>query len=138
MAKDTQNTVPANNMEAEMIDGKQVVTQDQFLDMKIDEAVKARMLLMSVNKIELGCAIGEKKVRQGGIKNAETGERWPDSYNVEVVFEGGRFPVRVDETQFHLLRDDGTRYIAKGRLASKVNENGFSMPDVKITSIENF
>lgn len=139
MAKYTP-TQTNDNAGVEEVGGKTVVTHDNFLDAKIDDAVSAKIKMMNLNTVSLGCSILEKKVGKGKAKKDaqgnETGDFWPDSYSVEISFEGGKFGVRVDEPTFHLLQTDGTRYIAKGILESKVNEYGFHQPNAKITSFE--
>lgn len=125
---------------ANNVDGKQVVTHDEFLDLKIDEAVKARMSAMTMNSLSIGCSITDKKIIPGKEKldkdKNPTGQYWDDSYSVELSFEGGKFGVRVDAPTFQLLEVGSARYLAKGTIETKVNEFGFSMPNVKITSFD--
>jgi hypothetical protein len=122
------------------INGNPVVTHDEYLNMKIDDAINAKIKLMNINKIELGCSILDKRVVAGRPKKdsngVETGEYWSDSYIVDLSFEGGKFSVRVDESTFNLLETDGTRYIAKGVIESRVNDFGYFSPGVKINSFE--
>lgn len=141
MAPKTQNPNENNSEKSlEEVNGKTVVTHDELLSLKIDDAISAKIKMMNLNKIELGCSITDKKVIAGKAKKDpqgnETGDFWPDSYSVELSFEGGKFGVRVDEPTFHLLQSDGTRYIAKGVMEAKANEYGFSMPNAKIHSFE--
>ncbi len=138
--KVNQNELPAQDEAANNIEGKTVVTHDEFLKLQIDDAVKARMSAMNLNKIELGCSVVDKKVIPGKEKldkdKNPTGQYWDDGYSVDISFEGGKFGVRVDSATFALLEIGGARYLAKGYLETKVNEFGFSMPSVKIHSFE--
>lgn len=120
------------------IGGKPVVTHDDFLDLRIDEAVASRLRSMTLNEVNLGCSISDKRISPGKPKKDaqgnETGEFWADSYTVELSFEGGKFTTRVDAPTYASLEQGGVRYIARGVLESKVNEHGFSVPSAKIFS----
>lgn len=122
------------------IDGNPVVTHDEYLGLKIDDAISAKLKLIHINKVTLGCTIVEKKYIPKKPKKDDdgnlTGDFWDEKYGVELGFEGGRFFVRVDEPTYHSLEADGTRYIAKGFVESRVAESGFMMPSLRINSFE--
>lgn len=139
MSKDKNNTFPPSDNEfVSEVGGKAVVTHDEFLNLKIDEAVASKLRSMTLNEVNVGCSITDKRTLPGKPKKDaqgnETGEFWADSYTVELSFEGGRFTTRVDASTFATLEMGGVRYTAKGALESKVNEYGFSVPSVKILS----
>ncbi|GEM_PF-3021358 len=139
MSKEKNNGLSPNDDEpASEIGGKQVVTHDAFLDLQIDKAVAAKLRSMTLNEVNVGCSITDKRTSSGKPKKDsqgnETGEFWADSYTVELSFEGGRFTTRVDAPTYASLEMGGVRYTAKGALESKVNEYGFSVPSVKILS----
>ncbi len=116
------------------------VTHDEYVALDVKSAVAAALRQMNVNEVVLGCSILEKRIIEGKEKKDSqgnpTGEKWPDGYSVELSFEGGKFGVRVDKMTFNLLEIGSSRYLAKGVLETKVNEYGFSVPGVKITSFE--
>lgn len=138
-----KKTQPQNGQQnldsAPEIGGKTVVTQDEFLKLEIQKAVDERLKSMTMNAVFIGCTVTDKRQNKGGPKKdsngMETGDFWPDKYNVEISFEGGKFPVRVDESTYFSL-EIGSRYLAKGAMESKINEHGFSVPSAKITTFE--
>ena len=117
-----------------------VVTHDSFIDSKIQDIVREQLKAINQNVVYLGCTISSKDVKPGKFKKdssgADTSERWPDTYTVDIQFQGGGFSVRVDPMQYALLEADGTHYLAKGVVSSKTNDYGYHVADMKILSFE--
>lgn len=117
-----------------------VATHDEFTDSKIQDIVREQLKAINQNVVYLGCTISSKDVKPGKNKKDASGnelpERWPDTYTVDIQFQGGGFSVRVDSMQYALLEADGTHYLAKGVVSSKTNDYGYHVADMKIVSFE--
>lgn len=117
-----------------------VVTHDAFTDSRIQSIVREQLKAINQNVVYLGCTISSKDVKPGKNKKDASGnelpERWPDTYTVDIQFQGGGFSVRVDSMQYALLESDGTHYLAKGVVSSKTNDYGYHVADMKIVSFE--
>ena len=72
-AKNQTPNATENETPKQEVDGKTVVTQDEFLNLKIDDAISAKIKLMNLNKIELGCSVVDKKVNPGKAKKDAQG-----------------------------------------------------------------
>jgi hypothetical protein len=113
-----------------------VITQDE-LNYRVQQAIEAKFKILNTNEIQLACTIRDKKVVDGKPKLDSDGNvtgKWDDSYNVELVFQGGSFSVLVDRMNYELLEANGSHYLASGYVTSKANEYGRMMPLVKISS----
>ena len=96
-----KQTVETNEELLNEVGGKPVVTHDEYLQTKIDEAINAKLRLMRENTFTLAATVTDIKVREGAEKKDKdgipTGERWPDSFYVDFSFQGGTFTERLNE-----------------------------------------
>ena len=69
-----------------------VVTHDSFIDSKIQDIVREQLKAINQNVVYLGCTISSKDVKSGKNKKDSNGnelpEKWPDTYTVEIQFQG--------------------------------------------------
>ena len=79
-----------------------------------------------INEVKLGGTIDNLSIREGGIKNEDTGERWSDSYYVDFSYKGGKMSVRVTASVYQDL-EVGKTYQYIGRVTMK-NPKGEGQP----------
>jgi hypothetical protein len=138
-ANNTTATPSTNEAPLKVIDGKEVMTQDGYLEARIQEAIKAgiqeQTKLTSKNSAVLSFTVSNKKSSPGKPKldkqGNETGGFWDDSYSVDACFQGGSIPIRCNATDYAFLQEDGTSYDCHFKIASKENDHGFMTPVLK-------